>query len=481
LRSILCALLFALAVTPSHIAAQTAKTPTRKSATTPAKSTPTPVVCSCSPPVVQHIFRPYIAIENLTDAQIGANGTTFTDAFPMQVWRDDAGREREEKLRTLPDGTQYRDDSVYDPIEQVRMSWSVGKPNTPNIVTVYPFPSRETAQPTPRPAPANPQPDRRYFPHRTEALPPQTIAGLYAEGTLTTSATPAGYQGNDHDLISTTETWTSPDAGIQLRNIVNDPHFKSTADTSSIQFVPPDPSVFKAPEGYEVKYASPKPAPAAASACNCTTPTVTPQRVKPYSAKQTSTHIQTLEDGTTITTVTTSQMWRDADGRLRNETLSTGSDGALGHSVSIYDPVKHVRMNWIVDNPNVPKAVNVYRIAQPVSRPVALPPVNPQPAPHRYYPSISESLPPQTIAGIYVGGNRNTRTIPAGYEGNDRDITTTQERWYSPDLGITLRFISDDPRNGKTTTEVTDLQQTAPDPALFEIPQGYTLRENNPQ
>jgi hypothetical protein len=37
----------------------------------------------------------------------------------------------------------------------------------------------------------------------------------------------------------------------------------------------------------------------------------------------------------------------------------------------------------------------------------------------------------------------------------------------------------DDPRTGRSTTEVTDVQRTAPDPALFQPPAGFTLHENN--
>jgi hypothetical protein len=107
-------------------------------------------------------------------------------------------------------------------------------------------------------------------------------------------------------------------------------------------------------------------------------------------------------------------------------------------------------------------------------------PATPASARH-YFPYKNESLPPQTIAGIYVEGYRYSRTIPAGYEGNNRDMTTVTEYWTAPDLGIQMRSVTDDPRNGKTTTEVTDLQQTAPDPTLFQPPTGYTIRDTNPQ
>lgn len=188
--------------------------------------------------------------------------------------------------------------------------------------------------------------------------------------------------------------------------------------------------------------------------------------------------MQTLADGTRITTVTESQTWRDANGRTRSDTTNTQSAGTVTTFVSVYDPVSRVRMSWSVGNPTAGKVVTVYRYPQPVVSQTA--PPTPR-ATQRYYPNKTESLPPQTIAGIYVTGTRSTRTVPAGYEGNDRDLTTVTESWYSPDLGLQMRTIMDDPRNGKTTTEITSLQQADPDPALFEIPAGYTVHENNPQ
>jgi hypothetical protein len=211
--------------------------------------------------MVQH-YRFYIATQRITNVQTRADGTTMTDITLDQIWHDDIGRERNESIRTLPDGTQIRDDVVYDPVARVRMNWTVGIPNTPNIVTVHPF-SQPVTQPVTQPAtqaPANPQPNRPYIPQRTEALPPQTVAGLYVTGSRTIRTIPAGSQGNDHDIIETQETWTSPDAGFPLLSITDDPRTgKSTAEYTDIQFVDPDPSVFKAPDGYQVQEATPYP------------------------------------------------------------------------------------------------------------------------------------------------------------------------------------------------------------------------------
>ncbi|MGA2896390.1 MAG: hypothetical protein ABSE27_02185 [Acidobacteriaceae bacterium] len=217
------------------------------------------------------------------------------------------------------------------------------------------------------------------------------------------------------------------------------------------------------------------PAATSAPACNCPA-SVVQQHFPPYTAKQTTTRVQTLADGTHITTVTTAQIWRDADGRMRTETTNTPTNGTPYRFISIYDPVARIRMSWTVGNPNNSKVVTVYHFPQPVAQPMPAAPQTTQ----RYYPSRNESLPPQTIEGLYATGFRNTNTTPAGYEGNDRDLTTTRETWTAQDLGITLRSIVDDPRTGKATTETADIQQIAPDPSLFKAPDGYQVKDTNP-
>ena len=121
----------------------------------------------------------------------------------------------------------------------------------------------------------------------------------------------------------------------------------------------------------------------AASACDCPTPTVQ-RHYPPYTAKQTTTRVQTLADGTHITTVTTAQIWRDADGRMRTETINTPTNGTPYRFISIYDPTTGIRMSWTVGNPNMAKVVTVYHYSQPVAQPA---PVNTQPTQQRYYPT----------------------------------------------------------------------------------------------
>ena len=222
---------------------------------------------------------------------------------------------------------------------------------------------------------------------------------------------------------------------------------------------------------------TPSPDQAAPACNNCPTPAV--QHVQPFTAKTHATTVQTRADGTTVTTVTEGQIWHDADGRERSERIRTPPNEAPSHFISIYDPVTRINLSWKVGDPSVPKVVNLTHIQQPVPQPAQSTPITPQTAPS-HYPTKSESLPPQTILGFKVLGFRRTLTIPAGVRGSDHDVTITTEYWYAPSLNMQLRNITDDPINGKTTTETTDIQFVDPDPALFQPPDDYQLKEVNP-
>jgi hypothetical protein len=87
----------------------------------------------------------------------------------------------------------------------------------------------------------------------------------------------------------------------------------------------------------------------------------------------------------------------------------------------------------------------------------------------------AEPLGNKTIEDVPVTGTKTTNTIPAGTIGNDKDIVTTRETWYSADLKLVIQSTQDDPRFGQTTYSLTNIQQSEPDPALFQVPAGYTI------
>jgi hypothetical protein len=54
------------------------------------------------------------------------------------------------------------------------------------------------------------------------------------------------------------------------------------------------------------------------------------------------------------------------------------------------------------------------------------------------------------------------------------------ESWRSPELNIILLSVHEDPRTGTRTAEVTDLDRAEPDPSVFQVPEGYTVKDQNP-
>lgn len=51
------------------------------------------------------------------------------------------------------------------------------------------------------------------------------------------------------------------------------------------------------------------------------------------------------------------------------------------------------------------------------------------------------------------------------------------ETWVTPELGIMLRQIVDDPQSGRMVTDLTDVHPGNPDPALFSPPPGSKVRD----
>jgi len=70
---------------------------------------------------------------------------------------------------------------------------------------------------------------------------------------------------------------------------------------------------------------------------------------------------------------------------------------------------------------------------------------------------------------------RFTSTIPVGAQGNDRPLVSTTESWYSPELKTTALSTRSDPRNGESTTKLTNISRAEPDAALFLPPAGYQV------
>jgi hypothetical protein len=207
---------------------------------------------------------------------------------------------------------------------------------------------------------------------------------------------------------------------------------------------------------------------------------------EPYTATLKTTRVQILANGTKITQETIRKEARDSAGRTYRETRQQLPDQANDEIVNVFvfDPTNRTTTIWnsrskqgsIIHAPAARGSIHSDLAAVPSPPPIAQSPqVNSNPVPQ------IESLGTQEIGGVVAEGRRVTRVIPVGKQGNDQPITITNEVWDSPEFKFVVRQIQNDPRTGTSTTELTEFQQGEPDPALFQVPEGYKMREQFPE
>jgi hypothetical protein len=93
--------------------------------------------------------------------------------------------------------------------------------------------------------------------------------------------------------------------------------------------------------------------------------------------------------------------------------------------------------------------------------------------------SETTSLGQKSINGVTATGTRLVRTIPSSVLGNDKPITSTLERWVSPDLGIDVQISQKSSIGGTLTMSLGQVTHNEPDATLFSPPSGYTRRDIN--
>ncbi len=80
------------------------------------------------------------------------------------------------------------------------------------------------------------------------------------------------------------------------------------------------------------------------------------------------------------------------------------------------------------------------------------------------------------MAGFEATGTRTIWTYPPGEQGNSIPLVVTTETWTSKE-GFWVKWVQDDPRRGKTTVELENVETGEPDASLFVPPAGYTLKD----
>jgi hypothetical protein len=215
---------------------------------------------------------------------------------------------------------------------------------------------------------------------------------------------------------------------------------------------------------------------------------------QPFSADIVDETDQFLADGNHIHREMHGKVFRDSEGRTRTESdlgLRVNVGGEPYVHITILDPVQHRN---ILLNPRLKEAS-----VQPTTG--NLPASAPPPAPAKSDAPVlieslrvirqaqqtastasvarpsREDLGTSTMEGFTVTGMRISHTIPAGERGNDKPMTTTNETWFSRDLGVTLLTKSESPETGVHTHKLVNIRAGEPDPLLFQIPVDYTVKE----
>jgi hypothetical protein len=227
----------------------------------------------------------------------------------------------------------------------------------------------------------------------------------------------------------------------------------------------------------------------------------------PFSAEMVYESIQTLYDGNRIINRSSTMMYRDSQGRTRNESsfkpylnLKYGSENIEHKTISIFDPVSGI--NYTLDPQT--RTAHKFTIPQLANNQFVTPALKAEPlkvestekpqvrsaigvacGPYAPLDALCnsesagkrESLGKQMIDGVEAEGTRITQTIPAGAMGNERPMEIFHERWYSQELQMDVLVKWFDPRSGESMQRLINITRSEPDASLFQPPSDYTIRE----
>jgi hypothetical protein len=194
----------------------------------------------------------------------------------------------------------------------------------------------------------------------------------------------------------------------------------------------------------------------------------------PYSATRVTSFVQVLSDGNSVSRENCSKVYRDSQGRTRQEdTPNASACSATPAMVVIRDPVAGVE--YFINTQN-----STYRqrtIKAPPSGSTAQRPNRPSGPNSGQVQTTTVACP--AISGFTgtIEGTQTSRTIPAGQIGNSQPITITSTRCYSPDLQVVVYSDRNDPRGGKMTSQLSNISLAEPDASLFQLPSGLTQQQ----
>jgi hypothetical protein len=193
----------------------------------------------------------------------------------------------------------------------------------------------------------------------------------------------------------------------------------------------------------------------------------------PFTATVTAGWTRTLEDSGTLTVQNHRKVARDSSGRIFQERRWLVPNGDIKNTplneIDFSDPTLH-ELYICFPGQRVCRLQNYYA-------PVEFNLAQPGELTNRKGKLTREDLGKNTLEGLEVVGTRETVTFDANAFGNNHPLAITKEFWYSQRLGINLLVKRVDPRHGTQIFSVSDIKLAAPDPATFQLPQGYAIQD----
>ena len=193
----------------------------------------------------------------------------------------------------------------------------------------------------------------------------------------------------------------------------------------------------------------------------------------PFTATVSTEWTRQTSDGATVVVKNRRMVARDRQGHVFEERRrfvpADSNSSSLLFQTDYVDPARHTRTVCFPAN----KVCDVYNFFAPPSD--ATLPVGPIADGKRYLSRTD--LGKEEIEGIATVGTRETITTNSGTVGNDREVASTKEFWYAPQLGINLVVKRFDPLQGTQIFTVSNITLAEPDGRLFVIPAGFTIAD----
>lgn len=203
---------------------------------------------------------------------------------------------------------------------------------------------------------------------------------------------------------------------------------------------------------------------------------VPPKAGAPFSLTLHTEWKRSLGNGGSITFTNERRIVRDSRGRIFQERAALVPKNTKAKSfistIQITDPANHTWYNCIVAS----KVCDLYRYR--LSTTDKFGPVRDGNYVDSGGSSQDEDLGVSSTLGEDTHRYKETATLNPGQTGNDQPLVIVREFWYSARLAFNLISTVENPFSGHQEFTVRDLNTAEPDPALFEIPEGYTVADH---